>query len=102
MKKMYLKERFITIVNPKYWFSVEKSSKEVSLIVLDLIENNKKIEEIGYYSCKINGVTLWIANYPYGFGGLYEGSERRLPYRYIRILLAQKIKKQYPGFSFII
>jgi hypothetical protein len=54
------------IITPSCWMRIYRASSQWSVELNDMLNNNPKFEEFeSYYAIKLNGQSIWIANYPY-------------------------------------
>jgi len=59
------------IFMPHYWIMLKPYNKKVDKIINDLLDKYKLKKES---NCRasLGSETIWIENYPYGFGNFYE------------------------------
>ena len=57
-------------LNPRYWIKNEPVNKKWDKALRDMLEN-PIVTERSKYTVKLNGVTIWKGNYPYGYGNPY-------------------------------
>ena len=90
----YLLPFVTSIINPTYWFSNAKVNYEYDKKLRKALEN-PVFTDIGPYTCKINGKTIWISNYPYAYGSPWNGFKGvdLLPRRCTRIVLRSELNK---------
>ena len=62
MNRLY--ETIWVICHPHFWVMNNPYCEEWDKMFMDLVENGK-IESIDRYDVTIDGVKIWIANYPY-------------------------------------
>ena len=62
MKKFLLNLQFL--FKPKFWLISKKYSKEIDLIVSDLLYNFE-FTDITHHTAKLGNIEFWIANEPY-------------------------------------
>jgi len=78
-------ENFKVGINPGTWMRNYGYSKHVDKFILTALEN-PKFEYGNPYTqydnvIKLNGVTVWVGNYPYAYGYLYNRSQVGMPSR---------------------
>lgn len=57
---------------PQYWIQNEPTCWAWDAALNDLLDNHK-IKRDGSYVCQINGVRIWVGNFPYSYGHALEG-----------------------------
>lgn len=60
------------ISSPKWWIMNHPFNKELDELLISKI-NNYEITDLNGYTCKIGGIEVWIKNYPYAYGRIYNG-----------------------------
>lgn len=68
MKKFLLTINFI--VNPNWWV-MNNSYNETWDKKLNHLLDNHKLEIDNYHTAELDGITIWIANYPYAYGVIW-------------------------------
>lgn len=76
---------------PEIWIQNKKYDKKHDEFVNKLLDY--PIEELTYYTLKINGVTLWIGNMPYDCLTFYETFGYKSNFRTSRFTILKAIRK---------
>ena len=77
------------IINPRWWIMNEFYSDEYWDRELNQLLDDYKLKDIDTHTAVLNGVQVWIANYPYAYGT--SGSSGR-PSRWTIYRLRQRVK----------
>jgi hypothetical protein len=77
-----------TIINPRYWISNYPTNKEWDAAILRAIDMDCDAE-LSHTGCTVSiaGRSIWIANFPYAYGGGYGIGPDFLPSKRTRIKL---------------
>ena len=59
------------ILDPRYWIKNERTDYDYNESVKLQLEN-ANFKRFSSYRVDLNGVALWVKNYPYSYGGLYD------------------------------
>jgi hypothetical protein len=87
------------IINPRWWVMNDSYIEEWDRELNHLLDNYK-LKDIGRHTAVLNGVEVWIANYPYAYGTpcskssmsyLYNHTNAR-PSRWTIYRLRQRVK----------
>lgn len=96
MKKIFKKIKLMLIVicMPSFWIRIGRYSKYWDEIIRSLIDSKQEIDKESYniHSIKIGEWKIWVSNYPYAFGYLYN-CDQLLPSRRTCYLLKKYIEK---------
>lgn len=95
-------KRFLDILfaltHPAFYLSVSTSTQKQDDLVNEIIDKDL-IVEVSQYTAKLtDGSEIWIRNYPYGFGSVYDCSpilDQCLPYRRTRKKLMKHLKEKF-------
>ena len=90
MKKFFLNLQFI--FKPNYWIMNEPYSKEVDLLMNDLLDKFE-FTDITYYTAKLGETKIWIANQPYSCIIPSNYKLNDFSYRASRLTIQKGIKK---------
>lgn len=90
MKKFLLQLSFL--FRPRYWIRVDPYSAAWDR-ALNRMLDNPTFTDIGTHAVKLNGKTIWTANYPYGFGAPYGWGPEVLPSRATVVRLRDALEK---------
>ena len=89
MKKFFLNLQFLFM--PHYWIMNEPFSKEVDLLMNELLDKFE-FTDIEYHTAKLGNTEIWIQNQPYSCMYPYvEGINRQ--YRASRLTIKRGLKK---------
>lgn len=85
---------YVTI-NPKFWFSNQRTSNLTDNIINDLIDSGEPPEYCSEYTVRMGNQYVWVANYPYSYGNLYHGkyASDLLPRKVTRLRLRMYLSK---------
>lgn len=59
------------ISRPTHWVKLGSYDRNLDLFLLKKINEGAKVEFIGSCVASLDGVEIWVANYPYSYGHLY-------------------------------
>lgn len=86
-----LKYTLVALLNTCSWFRNHKTSKNLTEFIHRSLDTGHKLNVIDNYYVTLNGVKLWVENYPYSFGNVVKSDgyhshsgpqdEKRLPSR---------------------
>lgn len=68
MKYFLEKKYFLKSLLPWHWLRLARTNKQWDQKILGFLENPVFTESTTSYRIKLNGVDVWISNYPYCFG----------------------------------
>jgi len=91
------------ILSPIMWISNSSSSNRVNNLLNDLVveyENNELEIKFSYGTLNFSNskfsINIWISNYPYAYGSVYNnGVDGPLPTRYYRLLFNRWVESVY-------
>lgn len=63
-----------TLAHPSHWIRLRSTNKCLDEFILEALKN-PKFESYGRYTIVLNGVILWIGNYPYSFGYVHNSPD---------------------------
>lgn len=63
---------------PPYWLQTGPTNKEWDRALNKALDTGR-IEDVDNYTAKVGGITVWVSNWPYGYGNPYEPTVRVLP-----------------------
>ena len=72
---MKIKDIVRILSTPRCWLRNYGTSAALSAFINESLDNNHSIDFLLDRIIKLNGKELWIGNYPYAFGSLYERRE---------------------------
>jgi len=70
MKKL---KRWLAQFHPRFWIMNNPYNKEYDKKLNEMLDKYE-LEDVGRYTGKLGNKTLWLSNYPYSYGTLYEES----------------------------
>ena len=88
MKK--LSDFFFRLVRPSFWgqhYTTDYVYDELLNQILDKCE----IEIVDIYTVKINGIEVWVSNFPYSYGYMYKNPDRGMPRPRTRVRLQHMV-----------
>lgn len=62
---------FWVLIRPHFWIRNYRFSKEWDKFIRKCIDENRPVQSKSRYDVKIDGVTIWIENYPHAYGRPY-------------------------------
>lgn len=68
------------LTTPKCWIRLCATNKVLDSEINKALDN-PKFDDISSYTVNLNGMMLWIENYPYAFGSVYGNDSLGLPSR---------------------
>ncbi len=79
------------MINPRWWVMNniynEKWDRELNYLL-----DNYKLKDIDNYTAALNGVEIWISNYPYAYGTVHTNGHYGRPSRSTIYRLRQRVK----------
>lgn len=79
------------MVNPRWWVMNniynEKWDRELNNLL-----DNYKLKDIDKYTAVLNGIEIWISNYPYAYGTVHTNGHYGRPSRSTIYRLRQRVK----------
>ncbi len=80
------------VVNPRWWV-MNDYYNEIWDRELNNLLDNYKLKDIDKYTATLNGVEIWIGNYPYAYASVYtNGHVYGRPSRWTIYRLRQRVK----------
>lgn len=65
---MKIKTLFRILVTPSCWLRNRETDNDISAFINNALDNGCTIVIIDRFTVKLDGLTLWVRNYPYSFG----------------------------------
>lgn len=65
---MKIKTLFRILLTPSCWMRNRKTDKAISAFINNALDNGYAIVIIDRFTVMLNGLELWVRNYPYAFG----------------------------------
>jgi hypothetical protein len=94
-------ENLKILFTPKIWNQLNAYNAEVDEFLLETIEYETRITDIGDSTCDINGNKVWIGNYPYAFATINDfRASRKTILKFSEYLVKQKIKNNSTSNSY--
>lgn len=85
---MSIRNYLLVITSPRHWLRVRNTSKALGDFISKSLDDGATPIIVDEYTMKLNGITLWRENYPYGYGNIYDGkTPNLLPPRHVCIAL---------------
>ena len=84
MTKKRFMEKLSVLFYPRIWSLLYPINKTWDKFLNDLLDSgNVKFKHNGPFSVKINGIPVWISNYPYAYGSTFfwDQGDKTLPSR---------------------
>lgn len=63
-----MRQELEMIFNPKWWWMNTFYNEKLDREILELLKTHKLRFEKGYLVAHLGHLTLWVGNYPYGYG----------------------------------
>ena len=84
-----LSDFFYRLVRPEFWVQIYRTDYKYDEILNDLLDSHE-IEIITSNFIKLNGIVIWVSNYPYAYGTPY-GADEMLPRPRTRVRLKEMV-----------
>jgi len=90
-------------INPKYWVMIGTYCEATDKVIRRLIEDDTEIDSVASSGNVVkfdNGIGIWVANYPYGYGnimdyaGAFGANSEMYPSRRTKYLLNKFISRK--------
>lgn len=75
------KDFFFTVFHVGHWFRNHPTDKYWDQQLNILLDNKPTFTEFQAYTLRLNGVLIWVSNYPYCYGHPYPLMAKSLPSR---------------------
>jgi len=94
-------ERWESKDNYHWWdtlfMGIGEVDENVDYIINALIDRKAKVVRTSRYTVTLDGVRVWISNYPYGYGSLYQNRyflQTEYPFKKTRVRLRDYLNSQ--------
>jgi hypothetical protein len=89
-----LKNIIFRITHPAFWLQNEPTCWEHDAWLWQKMRDGAVVKYRGSYTCELDGVPMWVSNWPYAYGSLHvDGAP--LPAPLTRVALRRYIVKQF-------
>lgn len=68
-----IKNYLFRVTHPAFWIQVGELDWEWDTLLNRLLDAEPKVSNVSRYTCRLNGMTVWISNYPHSYGAFYTG-----------------------------
>ena len=80
------------LLNPAFWLRNKPTNRSWDLMILNQLKE-PLFERINEYTVNLNGVAIWVKNYPYCYGYDYTEKNLGLPSRSTTLKLKDAINR---------
>lgn len=66
-----MKPNIFSVLNPGFWLRNHRTNKVWDNALNKLLDKNPKITDVTRHTCKLDGIKVWVANWPHAYGHKY-------------------------------
>lgn len=94
---MAIRDYVFRICRPAFWSQCGPTCDEYSAAMEEQIDARAPITRLTECTVDLNGVRLWVANYPYAYGRMSDDPLERLPTARVRKKLRKFVEAHAPA-----